>query len=382
MKPPLVQIASDMRFVSVAGTQTELRGETPVPGGMRELLQAFPCVIVAREATAATHSSGCTVQAVVCIGDWHGTPGLRDLGRAWRRIPSDGAIVVTIAPSVTGALAAIKSRVVRGFSRTSKTSRSIALVRGHPSESIRFAWRGRMGRISFLSAVFFSESLTKLQLLASDDVLVVSDALAKQLEIPPYIVAPEIDWEALLRFRTTTQVSTDSVLFVGRLEREKGADLVIPSVAEALSARRLRIVGSGSLHALMQEQAAQVRDDLHIDFLGPLDHTQVLDEMARAQVLLVPSRSEGFGLVAFEGLALGANVCVTRVGGLPEATEWAREHTDWIEPDVKSIAAGLERSLRLDRTPNKRINDAFRESQPWTTLKAFVVNVTDDLGEG
>src|SRR5204863_8176273 len=95
------------------------------------------------------------------------------------------------------------------------------------------------------------------------------------------------------------------VLFVGRLSEAKG----ILEFLEATEGLPRVIVGDGPLRARVPEAVGFVR------------HDQLGAYYERASVVCVPSRREGYGVVAREGMAYGRPVVATRVGGLADAIE-------------------------------------------------------------
>ena len=108
---------------------------------------------------------------------------------------------------------------------------------------------------------------------------------------------------------------------VSRLEPIKGMDLVVPAFAEVLGAHpevRLLVVGDGSLRASMEEQAAQLACADHIRFVGRQPQEELAQWYRQMDIVLMPSRSEGFGLTAIEAMASGCVVVASDVGGLPE----------------------------------------------------------------
>jgi glycosyltransferase involved in cell wall biosynthesis len=86
-----------------------------------------------------------------------------------------------------------------------------------------------------------------------------------------------------------------------------------PRVAEALPGARLLLGGKGRMEGRMR---ALLGDTPGVEWLGYRDDVPALLE--RIDVVVVPSRSEGFGMTALEAMAAGAAVVATRAGGLPE----------------------------------------------------------------
>src|SRR2546423_1296703 len=113
------------------------------------------------------------------------------------------------------------------------------------------------------------------------------------------------------------------VLFVGRIQPLKGADLAVRALAEVTNRRtRLVVVGGPSgpdgasevavLHSLVEELGLEHR----VQFVAPRPHDQLADFYRAADVCVVPSRTESFGLVALEAAACGTPVVAANVGGL------------------------------------------------------------------
>jgi D-inositol-3-phosphate glycosyltransferase len=143
------------------------------------------------------------------------------------------------------------------------------------------------------------------------------------------IITPGVDHTVFFpgdRMRARRHVGlTDGpvVLFVGRIQPLKGADLAVRALAatEDRSAQLVVIGGpSGpdgagevdALHALVAELGLEHR----VRFVAPQPHDQLVEYYRAADVCVVPSRTESFGLVALEAAACGTPVVAANVGGL------------------------------------------------------------------
>jgi D-inositol-3-phosphate glycosyltransferase len=116
------------------------------------------------------------------------------------------------------------------------------------------------------------------------------------------------------------------LLFVGRLTPIKGLETLLRSLsvlrADGLSAARLTLLvvggvkgdeaGSGHLRRLAHDLG--IGD--WVDFRGPQPQGVLTDYYAAADVCLIPSRYESFGMVALEAMASGVPVIASRAGGL------------------------------------------------------------------
>lgn len=114
------------------------------------------------------------------------------------------------------------------------------------------------------------------------------------------------------------------VLFAGRIQPLKAADVAVrafAAAAEQIEGLRMLVIGGPSGPRGEREIAAlrELAAGGRIEFRSPLPHAGMADAFRAADVLLVPSRSESFGLVAAEAQACGVPVVASRVGGLAHA---------------------------------------------------------------
>jgi glycosyltransferase involved in cell wall biosynthesis len=144
------------------------------------------------------------------------------------------------------------------------------------------------------------------------------------------------------------------VLFAGRVVREKGVDSFVSAWAAAgpyLAGWHAQIVGADRFSADSPDTdfVQTIRgaaDGAGVRMLGYRDHPEVLAAMARASIVVVPSRwPEPFGLVALEAMASGAALICSPRGGLPEV---AGDCAVYADPDNPAEIAAAIRTLAGD----------------------------------
>jgi glycogen(starch) synthase len=107
----------------------------------------------------------------------------------------------------------------------------------------------------------------------------------------------------------------------GRLEWEKGIQDVIaalPAIRRAHPGTRLAVAGTGSHAAWLAQRARAARVRRAVTMLGHVDDAALVDLLAHASAVVLPSRYEPFGIVALEAAAVGAPLVASRAGGLGE----------------------------------------------------------------
>jgi len=184
------------------------------------------------------------------------------------------------------------------------------------------------------------------------------------------------------------------LLFVGRIQPLKCADAAIETLGELLEGGgepyRLVVVGGPSgphgekslqgLHDLAD--ARGVRE--HVHFIEPQPHELLSSYYRAADVCLVPSRSESFGLVALEAAACGTPVVASAVGGLTTLVDHG--HTGFLveDPDPRAYADAVrtvfDEPLAAERFSTASVLRARRYT--WRAAAAALVELHDELASG
>lgn len=120
--------------------------------------------------------------------------------------------------------------------------------------------------------------------------------------------------------RAKLGLAGEIVLFVGRMDRVKGLDVLLRAAALLKHRPELRLVIVGGSHE--EEELHRAQDlaaslGLATLFTGAIPQESLPDYYNAASVVVVPSHYESFGLAAVEALACGRPVIASMVGGLP-----------------------------------------------------------------
>lgn len=149
------------------------------------------------------------------------------------------------------------------------------------------------------------------------------------------------------------------LLFVGRLDRQKGIDLLLQALEYiehkyncVIDDIICRIIGAGPLLGLVKKYASS-KD--YIEYLGYVTEDELLENYRKSDLFLMPSRRETFGLVAVEALSSGVPVLTTDI---PGPRSFMSEQFGFIvKPNsAKLLAEGLVEFHRIWREEPDRIN--------------------------
>jgi glycogen(starch) synthase len=138
------------------------------------------------------------------------------------------------------------------------------------------------------------------------------------------------------------------VVYFGRLEWEKGVhDLLaaLPRVRRAFPGTRLVVAGQGRQASALVEQSRKLRVRRSVDFAGHLPDRALVALLAAADVVVLPSRYEPFGIVALEAAAAGAPLVASTAGGLAELVVDGVTGLSTTPGDVEGIAAAVRKVL-------------------------------------
>lgn len=134
---------------------------------------------------------------------------------------------------------------------------------------------------------------------------------------------------------------TMSFGFMGRVETEKGIEVLLEAITRLTGDWRLRIAGRGEAAYVARLQRAYA--DPRIDWLR---HVEAVDFWPTVDVLVAPSVwAEPFGRVVVEAVQQGRGVIASRIGGLPDAAQGGGA-VALVEPgDVEALAGAMQAAV-------------------------------------
>ena len=178
------------------------------------------------------------------------------------------------------------------------------------------------------------------------------------------------------------------LLFVGRIQPLKGLDVAVRSLASLDDPNALLVVVGGPsgpdgerevtrIHALVDGLGLRQR----VRFVAPQPHELLSTYYRAADVCLVPSRSESFGLVALEAAACGTPVVASAVGGLRTLVEDGRTGFLVEGRDPDAFAGRVAEILRDPWTAAEMSAKAASRARgyTWTMAAARLRRLYDDL---
>jgi glycogen(starch) synthase len=200
--------------------------------------------------------------------------------------------------------------------------------------------------------------------------------------IDPLDLQPVEDLDALrARF---AQPQERLVLLVGRLVYEKGFQIALealPGVIERLGNVRFLVAGSGTAESELRAQADKLGLAAHGTFLGWIGD-DVLHSLYRiADLTVVPSIYEPFGLVALEAMASGCPCIVADTGGLREVVPNEQVGLRFESRDPVSLAGMMERVLSDDALRDRLVAEASEHVLrfDWADIARQTAEIYGDL---
>jgi len=142
-----------------------------------------------------------------------------------------------------------------------------------------------------------------------------------------------------------TPKTTETVLFAGRLSREKGVHILLeamPSVLDARPSAVLEVAGDGPCRPDLERRSRRLGISHSVRFLGALSPPELHQALSGARMVVLPTLwMENCPVSVLEAMAHGRPVVATRIGGLPELVRHGETGFLFERGNHQKLAAGI-----------------------------------------
>jgi glycosyltransferase involved in cell wall biosynthesis len=172
-----------------------------------------------------------------------------------------------------------------------------------------------------------------------------------------------------------------TLLYVGRIGPRKGIDLALKSLSEIKDKEiELLIAGAGRHKDHLEKTAESLDVAEQTRFLGYVSEDELPELYSSADVFVLPSLYEGFGLVLLEAMASGTPVVGTDVGGIPTAVDDGTTGL-LVNRNVPSLTTAINRIVQNKDYRKELRQNAIEKAEDtsWDSIVNSVEQMYDSL---
>lgn len=164
------------------------------------------------------------------------------------------------------------------------------------------------------------------------------------------------------------------VLYVGRIERDKGIEQLVRAVART-DDLRLELIGGGEFESEAKRLCRDLCDEAQFEFKGYIDHSRLPKHYRRASVFALPSTiPESFGLTILEAMSQGTPAVTTNIGAQQElVTDGETGFT--VSPDDVAALADSLRQIGTNSQMNERMSHNALDYARQFTMDKYVTRI-------
>lgn len=200
----------------------------------------------------------------------------------------------------------------------------------------------------------------------------------KNIEILSNPLSPEVEDFVNRNYQTISRDS-NTVLFAGHVVRTKGVFELVEA-CKNIQGIRLKMIGK-SLPGISEELlklAKRDGDNSWLELCGERPYNEVLAEMMKCSIFVLPTYTEGFPNVILESMACGCSIIATDVGAIPEMLDnkgleecgvvIAPKDVDELEDAICKLLENPQQRTVLGAKAQRRVSQVFNMRSVWNEL--------------
>jgi glycosyltransferase involved in cell wall biosynthesis len=199
---------------------------------------------------------------------------------------------------------------------------------------------------------FFWKKQDRKAALRANMIATNSNEVAKRVkefyDLNPKVLYPPVDTE-YIEYNPDYKSRKDWFLYVGRVEKYKGVDLMVKACIEAK--KKVKIAGKGSYLDDLKKLVHDLDGEEYVEFLGYVENEVKAKLLFDCKGLIFPVKDEDFGIVPIEANAAGCPVLAFAGGGVLETVQDGVTGKFFREYTVNSLAEELKRWEEHDFNP-------------------------------
>lgn len=201
--------------------------------------------------------------------------------------------------------------------------------------------------------------------------IAVSKSISEHYNDGSIVIPNPIDLDS---FNLAEKIEKDrDVVFLGRLLHDKGCHILLEALAileRSNFSLNATIIGDGKEKTKLEALSKSLLIQNKVKFLGYLSGKELINEISRHQIMVVPSIwPEPFGVVALEGLACGCKVIASDIGGLRDAVGVCGE---LIEPGNAVALANALRNIYMKKRDDNVVFEHLRSHSALSIASKFI----------
>lgn len=181
------------------------------------------------------------------------------------------------------------------------------------------------------------------------------------------------------KFLNSCPVKTYDILFVGRLTKQKGVEILLKAIKilknEYSRNLKIAIVGEGELKENLNNLTVELGVNKEVKFLGV--RKDIKELMASSKIFVLPSRWEGFGIVIIEAMSNMLPIIATSVGGIPEIIENGKDGILIPPENPKALTRAIDSLLENGKLREKLSQAAYKKVREKYSIDTYSVRMLD-----